>query len=228
MKNFVFILCAVLIVFGGIVQKVEAVPITFTFEGTVVSVDPVLREIFDRSQVLSGSYTFESTTKDIGPHDPNRGAYRVLDLTYTIGSYTGTLDGSRGGVIPIMAFFNRGYRGYHDFYAMTARTSGPSVAGYNPGSFSFFIRYRDAQFSDDSLPLTPPPLLNVYGNRWNAGFWYRDEKLNILKKARVKGKLTALGLSPDPAHVPAPATMFLLTSGLLALVGFRRMSKRNQ
>ena len=224
MKNFVFILCTVLIAFGGIVQKVEAVPITFTFEGTVVSVDPVLGEIFDRSQVLSGSYTFESTTKDISLRDPNRGAYRVLDLTYTIGSYTGTLDGSHGGVIPIKAFLSKVY---HDSYAMTARTSGPLVADYNPGSFSFFIRYRDAQFSDDSLPLTPPPLLNVYGNRWNAGFWYRDEKLNILE-ARVEGKLTALGLSPDPAHVPAPATMFLLTSGLLALVGFRRMSKRKQ
>ena len=224
MKNFVFILCAVLIAFGGIVQKVEAVPITFTFEGTVDSVDTVLGEIFDRSQVLSGSYTFESTTKDMSHRDPNRGAYRVFDLTYTIGSYTGTLDGSRGGVISIMACFNRGY---HDLYAMGARTSGPSVAGYNPGGFSHFIYYRDGQFSDDSLPLTPPPLLNVYLNRWTAGFWYRDEKLNILE-ARVEGKLTALGLSPDPAHVPAPATMFLLTSGLLALVGFRRMSKRNQ
>ena len=228
MKNFMFILCAVLIAFGGIVQKVEAVPITFTFEGTVVSVDPVLGEIFDRSQVLSGTYTFESTTKDISPRDPNRGAYRVLDLTYTIGSYTGTLDGSHGGVIPIMAFLNNLNKVYRDSYAMTARTSGPSVAGYSPDGFSFFNDYRDGQFSDDSLPLTPPPLLNVYGNRWNAGFWYRDEKLNIFKKARVKGKLTALGISPDPAHVPAPATMFLLTSGLLALVGFRRMSKRNQ
>lgn len=41
---------------------VEAVPITYTFTGSVVEIDPSLSSTFNTSQTLSGSFTYESST----------------------------------------------------------------------------------------------------------------------------------------------------------------------
>jgi hypothetical protein len=69
-----------------------ASPVTYDFTGTVTEVDPSLSGIFDTSQTLSGSFTYESSTAGVlfGSEASGFSNYvmALTAFTMTVGSYT--------------------------------------------------------------------------------------------------------------------------------------------
>lgn len=81
---------------------VEAVPVTFKFQGIVssipnwgwIAVDPILSGEFSTGDIITGTYTFESTSPDTLPADPNHGYYfPILGFNVIVGGYHVTATG---------------------------------------------------------------------------------------------------------------------------------------
>ena len=76
-----------------------AVPITFSFSGDVNFVDSALTATFNTNQLISGSYTFESTTPDKIPGTTNHAQYALTALSFNIDGYSVTGGMSSGAFI---------------------------------------------------------------------------------------------------------------------------------
>ena len=128
----------------------RAEPITFQFTGTItqVPVDEVFGDI-DVGQSISGNYTFESTSTDGDPGDPAIGSYLApsgdpYSFNVTVGGHSFSANFLLG-----VGVFNAAV----DQYTVLAEDSGATE------TFSIFLQDpRGIVFSNDSLPLSPPPL----------------------------------------------------------------------
>ncbi|QLQ26537.1 MAG: PEP-CTERM sorting domain-containing protein [Dechloromonas sp.] len=196
---------------------VEAVPITYTFTGSVVEIDPSLSSTFNTSQTLSGSFTYESSTAgDLYGSDASgfSNYYGALtDFVMTIGSYSASPPfGSDifSGVQVVNNF------GAVDRFVLSSRLTGAQFNGFNPLGFLSLDDFAGTAFSSTSLSDLP----NLTG--WPDGAnhftqWYlafsRDGSA-----PRVAGNLTSI---TQVSTVPEPGSLALFASALAALLGSR-------
>jgi hypothetical protein len=192
--------------------------VTFNFTGTVTSVDTQLSGQFNTSQTLSGFYTFDSNTADIDA-DFNIGNYlkSLISLSVTIGNYTATLGLTPFNWITVWNYDPIDGVPFIDAYSVRSdKMTGNSINGLDP--IQFVLTFYDTthnMINSDDLPLLPPNIPN-YRHSWNLGFAQIDTPGT---RADVFGEITSLTL------VPEPATILLISFGLIGLIGARKKIK---
>jgi hypothetical protein len=206
----------------GAPREVLAAPITFTFTGTVTSIQSARQGIFDLTQTLSGSYTFDSLSPDLFPADPALGRYSPLvlnSLTFTIGSFTGGRVGPNL-VADRIEVLNSQFDAYSARWVQVL--TGPDGETLLPGFFAILL-LADAgpALVSDTLPLTPPTLAEFRVATWNLIL-----SPDATDFASLAGHLTSLDLAP----VPEPATLLLFgtTATGLGLAHWRQQRRRQQ
>lgn len=199
-----------------------AAPVTFTFNGTVTAVNPLLVGTFAPGDVLTGLLTYDSELVDtnasssIGRYEP------VSSLVFTIGSYSATfVDGS--GFVNV----TNGAPG-SDQLGFRADVTGPTVNGFKP--FNLQLGLTDATgmaLSSDDLVLaftTNQFTLNqfffTFTNRTNP----YDLTSGGTNFTGVQGTFSG---SAGITALPEPAQLTLLGCALASsLLRFRRKRQR--
>lgn len=200
-------------------SRAAAGPITFTFEGTVTAVSPLLGAgTFAPGDVLTGSLTYDSALIDtnvsssVGRYEP------ISSLVFSIDGYSATfVDGT--GYVNV----TNGPPG-GDNLAFRGDVTGPTVNGFKPFNLQFGLTdATGTALSSDALPLafsTSQFTLNqfffTFTNRANP----YDLTSGGTNFTGVQGTFTG---SAGPTPVPEPATFTLLSCGLAgSLLRWRR------
>ncbi|HEV3166300.1 MAG TPA: PEP-CTERM sorting domain-containing protein [Isosphaeraceae bacterium] len=182
--------------------------ISYSFGGTVDSVDPALAGTFLVGQTLAGAYTFDSTTAATAGSNSTFAVFNALThVNFTIGSYSASSSGA-----PEIQVDNNPPLPDDDRYALVSRASqgltGPSVGGLPLNFFSFPL--DDSTDTVFSNALILPTSLNL------ANFDKRQFFLffgNIDTPSVVTGTITSL-------TAPEPSSLTLAGIGGLSGLGF--------
>jgi hypothetical protein len=102
-----------------------------------------------------------------------------------------------------------------DEYAVTAEFSGASVGSFMPVHFTLYLSGGPGALSSDVLPLTPPSPA-AFDSRHVFLSFFDGQNL-----AFIEAEVTSLALR----RVPEPATWVLLGTGVVTLLGWRRVKK---
>ncbi len=192
----------------------QANTITYTFTGTVTSVDPSLSGTFNTSQTLSGSFTYESSTPGFLNGSDNNGFSNypnaLTNFVMSVGSYTASPPFGTdlfSGIQVVNNFFGE------DRFVLTSRLTGTQFNGFNPLGFLSLDDTSQGAFSDTSL--TNVGDLSGWTSLPNrSGFWYmafsRDGSA-----PNISGSLTSV-----TQVTPEPGSLVLLGTGL-AMVASR-------
>ena len=194
-----------LIVFGA--APASASPITFSFQGTLTAVNSALSGTFSVGETIAGSYTFESTTPDIAPGDPNFGGYlgASTNLSFTVDGYSGSFSSSGFNATTVALSFAG-----VDLYQVNIPFTGPLAGTASPDLFALEIQDTDQNaFATDALPLSPPNLA-----------LFEVRKITVFFRSAEGGESLAFVASLN--QIPEPSTLMLLGLGLAGVGGLRR------
>ncbi len=190
-------------------SSANAVPITWTFGGTVDSSAALGSGAATTATTFTGSLSFESTTPDAQPGNTAEGWYDAGALTATlqIGSDTIALDLTTFRVLDDAFVVSLTLDGF-------AATAGSGSINGVPGNAQFILQVgtTDLSFwSSDAIPASPPGIgpLGVQGLLLATLIDGSGNGYNI------SGTLTTVAL-------PEPATGWLLGATLLAGALYRR------
>jgi PEP-CTERM motif-containing protein len=187
-----------------------AAPVTFNFTGTVtqVPIDDIGTGVNPLDAIV-GSFTFDSGAADAIPL-PTSGSYTSTGAPFGMTATIGGVTFSEFGVLNVGIL-----NSFVDQYTVHASSS-PSLV------MDFIFQDNTATtFSNDALPLSPPPL---------AAFLQRDFHLDELDLAgnetQIDGVISSL-TCPDCRAVPAvpePSSLVLLATGAM-FYGRRRLNR---
>jgi hypothetical protein len=194
----------------------QAVPITFSYTGEIMSVgtpdpgDPgnPFPTPPDFGTPFSGVFTFDSTATDAVPADPATGSYAssggVFEITLALGGLTFAY-----GAVSIGVTDGYSSLGSGDQY-LVGHAAGSSVLSIRLTDFS------EAMFTGDALPLMPPSLTGLFTEMFFA------ESVDGTQ-VDVNGVITSL-VCTSGCGIPAsePASLWLLATGLAVLRRQRR------
>jgi hypothetical protein len=216
-----FVAAAVILI--GLPANASASPITFTFNGTVTTVNPLLAGTFNIGDSLTGSLTYDSALLDSNAN-PNVGQYAPLSsLGFTVGSYTaafvngsGFVTVTNGAPIP-------------DQLGLRGDVTGATVNGFKP--FNLQLSLVDSTglvFSGDTLHLAFSTS-QFTSSQFFFSFTNRADPNDLSSPGTnftgVQG--TFSGSTGVAATVPEPATFTLLVGGLGAITPWLRKKRRS-
>ncbi len=186
----------------------QASVVTFNFSGIVNGLPPELGANAAIGDVVSGRYSFETTTPDSAA-DPQTGLYFNAGTSFvmTVGAFTYT-----SNAVDIVVSNLAGV----DIYRVTGSNviGAPTNAGYTPSFFTLDLtdNISASALTSDALPLTPPNLSAFNINQLTLTFL---PPAGVQAPASGTARLTGLTLGDTP--VPTPGIAILLAAGLLAL-----------
>jgi len=208
---------ALLLILLGMLSAPTAMAalVTFQFSGYIdqedEDIDPLLASTFSSGDIISGSYTFESTTPDSDERDSFGQYFALVDFSLTVGSYTATYESSEAA--PGEIWVVDGGVNEEDSYEVSAGLTGASVGGI-PLSFTA-LSFRDstlAMFSSTDLPLDAAMIAPFGPGSFQLSFVDDSDPLN-LTGSDLYGTITNIQTSV----VPLPGALILFLSGLVSV-----------
>ena len=201
-----------------------AAPITFNFMATV---DSPFGSEFSNGQMVTGSFTYESTTAPTGASNSDFAVYNALsNFEFSINSASGYQASSSAAPEVQVDDFADPFAFNSDRFAVTSRVSQglagntPDVAGFTLSSAGIALfDPSDAVFSDALILPTSLDLAD-----FSTSFFlllFADSAQNFVP---VTASLTKL----EKVDVPEPAAGALAMLGLIAMAGLRRRQRRAQ
>lgn len=224
---FIFILFFGLLVLGE--GGAFAVPITIDISGAVTSVFDsydFLGGAITAGNIITGSYTYESTTPDSEPSYTWWGRYRHNTAPYGISV---NINGFTFATDPANVNFevyvhNNVSSTTKDLYTVKSVSNLPSN-GLEVNEIYWRLTDPTATVWDsDALPLTPPTLSDWESpdyftiSGWGPSGGWED-------RFEIYGNITSVTLSSASNPVPEPATLLLLGSGLIGMVGWKKKKR---
>ena len=201
----------------------QAAPVTYFFGGQLSWIDSNLSTAFAIGDGFSGSFTYESTTADSVPGDPNRGFYGPGPaFTVTINSLPFSLVGGGSGSVAVV---NESGRDSFSANSGNSTTTGGSINGYIPTLFVLLMDdYTGSAFNNDALPASEVDLA-LFDVSYFELFFANRKALD--QGASVFGSLSYLSLTDPNAttSIPEPGSLALL---VLGLAGLGASIKRNR
>lgn len=204
----------------------EASALTFLFSGQVQTSH---LDAIPLGTSYTGSYTFESTAKDMNTLSDRVGVYGLGSMTLQIVSRTFSWNGSGNGTIWVE---DRDIDAYSVNAQPLVRTSGAPLyddSGYElafDGAFLSLHRGQSLLFSGDALLTTPPDLANV-SDMMVMNFSSIDAPSGTNSSWSVFGSIASLTMAPA-MPVPEPGTFVLALAGLGAFTIAGRRGKRSR
>ncbi len=204
---------SVCLIATGVVAPVFAETIKFNYSATINQVGPNLSSVFSVGQVITGSYQFESTSRDSAAA-PTTGLYFNSGSAFSVSNGTASFLGSTLDIdisnLPTV-----------DIYRVAGSSvTGPLILGYSVNAIvlSLADNISATALANDLLPLFPPNLagFNV------ASFTLAFTQAGTGAVSSVQATVTTL--SRAVTAVPSPSTALLLLIGL-SVFGFSRAFK---
>ena len=186
--------------------KASADSLTWAFTGDIAGISPSLSGIFNTSQTMSGSFTFEASTPASGFESFFFKQYinPVTALSVEIAGNTWTLSPARDNVIAVDTLAG-------NFHVITAAVVGPDAAGRQPLTFTLELLGPPPSGNIEAvIPRHPPQLDELTTKLWMLEFI--DP---VTETAGPSGPLTSLSV------VPEPSSFLLLGSGLMVFTAWR-------
>ncbi len=213
----------------GSTQAALAAPITFFFGGSVGHVDPLLSSVFNSTQTISGSYTFESMTPNsMGGLTQAEYPDSIIGVNIQIGNFVSSQtfpnNASNGISIEDGGLDPKQPEWGWDYYNMDFDVSPMNLLdGIDRAFFTFQLNQYDLPSNGVTgldLPLTPPDISLFNISAWHLFFIDLDLD-GVPYVAEVQGTMNTLTTSP----VPLPAAFWLFGVGIL---GFLRLVRRER
>lgn len=143
-----------------IFNTTKASLITFTYEGSVNSIGASGYQVpsFNIGEPFQVSFTFDSAAPNVGGLPTVGNYYALTSLSFTIGSYSGSLSGSFPPINVADDYTGQGApQDYYNIIATGSTVQGPAVSGWVPTQFVFqLVDPTVTAFNSIALPLAPP------------------------------------------------------------------------
>jgi hypothetical protein len=152
---------------GGLwILPAQGAVTTFNFTGVIFQVDAPLSGTFAIGEVITGSYTFDSSAPDSVPNDPSVGIYSS-SLAYSVsaGSFVSTGTAFQFNIFNNLLLSSGILR---DQYRVALGSQGQSVNGllYNAFSLDLFTNGSNPiSLTSDALPSSPPRITDFTNNQ---------------------------------------------------------------
>jgi len=202
------------------VERASAAEITFQWYGTVSFVDPSYSGVLSPLGIvvgapMRGSYTFESTTADTAPGDPDLGEYTgaIVAWEMSLGHLDFSLDAG-GSVNEISVVLDTSE---HFYNPAASVNESPATAGLPPNLTGdvLLLDVSKTVITDDSLPLSPPQLPDFTAAL--VGIFDEDTALVV-----IDADMTLLWDANAVPGLSTPALLMLAALLVAAGVGLQR------
>lgn len=223
-NNKLMMLSLIFIVFSLIIIPVSrAAQVTFVVEGYLEYVGDELAGTFSLGDLYHLEYTFDSTTLDSIPDDPDHGGYNnsISSLWVKIGDYSAVADSSGRNHIDVI----NDHPVDADLYrvALLDPMIGESINGYNPANFQApllsLIDLSMNAFSSDELFTYALDHSNSIG--CIALTFYNPNVNPVFQSTGIQANISSFEVS----SIPIPSSFLLFFSGLFGLLGANKFRK---
>ena len=209
------VLVAALLGAGALGGAAQAATTTLTFGGSVSTVDSALTGTFQPGDAVSITLSYDPSTPDLIPPNPQRAGYGYISFDLKFGSYSVSFGTQFPNSVGVENDVNESLGPSDAFGASAFQTgAGPSVGGLPlQQGFVTLWDFTQTAFSDTSLPASPS----------FAAFSYRVAGLTFCSNSGCgvgSNMNTVFADISSMNSVPEPASAALMLAGV-TLVAWR-------